>query len=69
MICIDKVFCCRPLNPEEHVHHLNGIRDDNRIENLAILDNKNHPKMSFVHALQNKIRELEKRIQETLDMA
>jgi len=58
----------RPLSSEEHVHHINGIRDDNRIENLAILDNKTHPKMSFVHALQKRIRELEKNIQETLAM-
>lgn len=51
----------RCLTPDELVHHLNGIRDDNRNENLVLVNRTNHPNKTFVGQLQQRIRELEKR--------
>ena len=49
----------RLLKNSEMVHHLNGIRDDNREENLALTTRNNHEGNTYIKALQKRIRELE----------
>ena len=35
----------RSLHENEVIHHINGIKDDNRPENLEVMDNVEHSRM------------------------
>jgi len=50
----------RCLDKDEIVHHLNGVKDDNRIENLALLKTNGHNTGTLLELAQARIKELEK---------
>jgi len=49
----------RCLKTNEIVHHLNGVKGDNRIKNLLLSSLKDHEHNTLNRALQARIRELE----------
>ena len=51
----------RALSKDEIVHHLNGCKHDNRIENLALVSPKIHDTRSHIKQLRERIVELERR--------
>jgi hypothetical protein len=49
----------RSLKTKEYVHHINGIRDDNRPENLVVTTPTKHEARTLITALQRRILFLE----------
>ncbi len=52
-----------PIPKNWHVHHLNGVKVDNRLENLVAMDKSQHHK-NHHEPWENRIRALEARIRE-----
>ena len=52
----------RCLHRWEIVHHLNGIRDDNRIENLCLTMRQYHEKATMAKQLQERVNSLEAKV-------
>lgn len=46
----------RYLSKDEHIHHINGVKDDNRIENLQVMSNSEHLKLEWFNRETNGLK-------------
>ena len=44
----------RKLSTSEDIHHLNGIKDDNRLENLSVIDHSEHTTQTNLNREYNR---------------
>jgi hypothetical protein len=51
---IMEIYLGRILSDDEHVHHINGNKLDNRIENLMIMSNSEHLKHEWKYGVNMK---------------
>ena len=48
----------RKLNSDEHVHHINGDKQDNKLTNLELLSNSEHAKITYKKRNKDKYGKL-----------
>jgi len=49
----------RFLVTDEHVHHVNGVKDDNRVENLQVMGSQDHRLLTARERVQRSVSEAE----------